>query len=205
MESQKSTISLITVIAALILAIVMAGYFLSRHDAQETSTFVPPDTQPSTPPDDHGPSMPQILLPEPPPTHPTLRTPLLPAQETLVFGFTEPVAGYDIVSTEWGNDVCREQLGDRYQWTEFHVTGGWVARGAWIHTGNFLPDRAWGWINDQPAECYETGVSGLTGKLTQESPDRLLVSWQVGEANANPYSGDTSCAVRMPLLCHRLP
>jgi len=207
MDSRHSTFSLIAVIMSLIVAIMMLAHYLSRYDkgssniADKITEEEPsdPSSLPSVTLPPQEPNQPPPLM-MPPSDDPILRIPS--HYPSLVFGFTEPVVGYDIVDTQWGNEYCRAQLSDGYQWTEFHVTGGWVARGMWDEFSSPLPDRAWGWINDQQAECYETGTQGLTGKITHEAPGKILVSWQVGEAQSNPYSGDMPCDERLPLLCH---
>jgi hypothetical protein len=87
---------------------------------------------------------------------------------------SECVVGDDIGSTTAAAALCAEEFGPEWTWLEFHVNGGWFARGE-INAGVWDTDtRVWVWIDDQDAECF----SSPTRELIEGQPERFGMTWK---------------------------
>lgn len=121
----------------------------------------------------------------------------------------ECFVGADVESIEWGDAQCANAFGAGWKWLEFHHDGGWQSAGKWRDAVG-IGERGWVNINDQPAECFESGSSyGLTWiRESEDSTSACLPGtglegpeFQPHSGECNPYGGDTPCSMCRRLVC----
>ncbi len=150
----------------------------------------------------------------------------------IVFAITpKAYKGTEITSVEKGNEICKNAFGEEWKWFEWHsdIEGnsyGWTTKAELKSGQELVNDKnlfTWIWIDDQSAECFNTGNKyGLTynifksasnpelhvgtcvnnGYLELSNEQEYNLHYYSGDKKCNPYSGDTPCVYEKNLLCY---